>query len=835
MNPASSPSGNNASRRRRSSVRFHRGASPSAENASASGATNLFPSHTRRPATTAFQTRREKQLYTNDDSLDISHINQQIQPLYMKNKQQIHPLLPASLIATKDAAPSSGIVNELKRFYKKGASAGQHLSQPSSLAHNNQRDRVYEAWNVIHERFSNEALHPQLKARHVEDLFQISAFVIKDQASLVQNYQGLQRDNELLRQQVRQYEEMHKSDHDLVVKEPSQDDLRKLQQSVKALRKEIADYSQVHMKDVHQQIDNGNNGEASEREPQLESLQDHQFVSLLQQKFELLEDFVVALKKKIHSLEQVDEDVKKLGGNFGSVNSLLKENEKLQDQRYILEWSKKRFDVDYLLRIEHTHSKDPAFLRTLAFALQRELTQCRETLKYFNFEENSALKLGVVVEHGPLRYSHKHHGEYADLNELMADLFVDEDEYDDEPHDYFAKNSQSAGTSHRSQSLDQQRKIEIISQENKLLHEQVKRHLSELKETKNLLSLLESQYKHHSNSKFELKEIEITARRMMEQLTKLNHQTTERENAYIFQQKLVEKMNKQEEHMEAQIARLSERLLTEHVKQKELRSKWRTSKQSIQTLHTIAVSLIHLYMEDENRRKQLFGSVATGPDTFNHVSAEHMISFMYRDLYNVYVQSTEAAIRIQSAWRGVQTRRNLLRNGFYNIIIKKPKSDKLDARIKQAIHVDENAANTSAREALALRHTVATGNLKRTIETTRMLQHLILIQESDTKKLEQLQTQLKILKGSLENEFKEQVQVQLDGFKETMKELGSQMTQKVHRVTTVPMANRSIQTDTVEKRTRQAQVGAAQFSNTVVKSFHERLTGSSGDSKGKKK
>lgn len=790
-----------------------------------------------RPATTGFQSRNERRLASN---LDISHVNQQTMPLHLKEKQQISSLLPNGFILTRDLND----MNEIRKYYKKLEIENveqsqlsqkilyENLNQDDSFIEtedkfngdafsnrNNQRFKVLDNFEIIHERFTTQNFHPQLKARHTDDLFQISHFLIREQAQLIHQVDDLKRENSLLSQKVQNFEQMHKSDHDLVVSHPSQDDLKQLKESVKVLRKEIAEYSQSHMKEIVEQLNSESNSKQSDKRLEHSPLRDNEYITLLHQKFELLEDFIIGLKKKIHSLEQVDEDVKKLGQDFGDVSNLIQENESLRADRHVLQWMKKRFDHEQLLKLEHTKSTDVKFLQSLTFALQRELVHCRETLRFYNFEENSSLKLAITLENGPLQFHSHENAEYSTLRSLMNSLFSDTDI---SPSKSTQNNDNTQLYYTETKAFVDRNTNEILKQENEYLHEQVKRHVSELEETRKLLSLLESQYKGESNSRFELKEIEITARRMMEQLHKVNSTVTSRENAFVSQQKIVDQINEDRMKKDKEIASLTEKLLQSTLQQKNLRSKLHASHNSISSLFTLSNSLIHLFVEDENTRKRLFGSASS--DQSHHI--ENIISFLYRDLYHVFIQSTQAAVKIQSLWRGVQTRRKLLKNGHYNIIIKNPnkkRPESLDPLIKQRVLVSSEALDASNKLQLSIQSKDLENNLNRNLEVVRMLQQVILISDSDTKKLSEIRNQLTLIKGILMNEFKSQVIEELNTFKDYFQKTSNLIYSSADHVSSIPKLHRSIQTDMNELKHKPIQVGEAQFSNTVVKSFHASI------------
>lgn len=82
---------------------------------------------------------------------------------------------------------------------------------------------------------------------------------------------------------------------------------------------------------------------------------------------------IFVLKKKIARLEQTSEELRELVANFGSLENLLKENERLKKENENYRWMEKRFNSHELLKREHLFSEDIPFLRSLIFALQNEL------------------------------------------------------------------------------------------------------------------------------------------------------------------------------------------------------------------------------------------------------------------------------------------------------------------------------------------------------------------------------------------------------------------------------------------------------------------------------
>ena len=79
------------------------------------------------------------------------------------------------------------------------------------------------------------------------------------------------------------------------------------------------------------------------------------------------------LKKKIGRLEQTDNDLKDLVSNFGSLDNLLRDNERLMKENEKYKWMERRFNHHFLLRRDHLLNDDIAYLKALIFALQNEL------------------------------------------------------------------------------------------------------------------------------------------------------------------------------------------------------------------------------------------------------------------------------------------------------------------------------------------------------------------------------------------------------------------------------------------------------------------------------
>eukprot|EP00817_Percolomonadidae_sp_ATCC50343_P001321 CAMPEP_0117430216 /NCGR_PEP_ID=MMETSP0758-20121206/9745_1 /TAXON_ID=63605 /ORGANISM="Percolomonas cosmopolitus, Strain AE-1 (ATCC 50343)" /LENGTH=487 /DNA_ID=CAMNT_0005217993 /DNA_START=209 /DNA_END=1669 /DNA_ORIENTATION=- len=486
------------------------------------------------------------------------------------------------------------------------------------------------------DRFHDDTIHPSVKSKHVDDLFQIACFLADDNAKLSSRVASLEETNELQSQRIHHFETMEKSDHDLMVAEPSRDDYNKLKDSVGALEKEINAFQALHCKELFEKASLTSTTPPTSNNP---------YMTLLSKKLCLLEDFTVTLKKQIHILEQADADVARLN-HHGSVASLLSENNRLVESSNLFEWSKKRYDPLYVLRHAHLSSNDVPFLKAVVFALQRELRAAMDVMHYYNFELNSSLKLSMTVSQEPLSYRFDAHPEYESLEFLMNECFVTNDSYVPLSDEGFVSRTASEGEAIAAEepaSLLKQR-LYAAEVKNKLLKEQVVRLSEELKEKARCFELLESQYASKNVSRFALKQIETSARRVLQQIQHINQRTSERENAYVFQMEHALSLDARVRAQHYQISKLTERLLLERAQTKKLRSQLSCSHRASQSLFRVATSLA--------------ASQSPLP-----------LSSLYQATFASYSRMLFAVIRIQSWFRGFKTRRELLASGSYNILM----------------------------------------------------------------------------------------------------------------------------------------------------------------------
>lgn len=177
-------------------------------------------------------------------------------------------------------------------------------------------------------------------------------------------------------------DKMQKGSEQYIKHHPTEEDVQNLNASILQLQDEMKKYDQLFKE------------EGIEREQfiiqQIHSLDlpddDNEiYTNLVQTKFkviasnnyklkyQILETLIFVLKKKIARLEQTSEELRELVANFGSLENLLKENERLKKENENYRWMEKRFNSHELLKREHLFSEDIPFLRSLIFALQNEL------------------------------------------------------------------------------------------------------------------------------------------------------------------------------------------------------------------------------------------------------------------------------------------------------------------------------------------------------------------------------------------------------------------------------------------------------------------------------
>jgi hypothetical protein len=185
----------------------------------------------------------------------------------------------------------------------------------------------------------------------------------------------------------------------------------------------------------------------------------------------------------------------------------------------------------------------------------------------------------------------------------------------------------------------------------------VERFYNELNDVKAALSLLKEEAS--DKKRTEIKSRESFIRKLTAKVSKLNNSITQRENNFIFQQQLVKSLTQKKNVLHQQNSTLTAKLLHQTDLSNRTRSKMQLQAQSTYIMYKIASSLVTQFLQREVPENSLKG--------------HHVVRLLYRDLFKNHIIAMNAAIRLQSWFRGVQARRGLLRDGFYTILTQNKK------------------------------------------------------------------------------------------------------------------------------------------------------------------
>jgi hypothetical protein len=537
------------------------------------------------------------------------------------------------------------------------------------------------------------------------------------------------------------------------------------------------------------------------------------YVKLIREKLKLLEDYVMVMKKKTQRVEQTDEDLKNLVTNFGSIESLLRENDRLKKEINFFNWVTKRFDHDLLLKHEYLYIDDIPLLRAVIFAMQNEIFCMQQQLKFYNLEENSSLKLQIIQSNPEINNFWPEEEKIHTLEYLMTELFMDEKlkmdyERKKQVKEMVAKELEQKGLpSKPEQEIDLRQNIKMLETENEVLKAQQKRVKQEMAELRRTIELLSET--NTVKKRTDVKERENFIKQLNNKIASMNKICIAKENHYVFQEELSKSLTKKKNLLYQQNANLAAQNMSLREDIKSLRAKLRLQSNGMETLYLITVSSLFSILSDSMKNDEGF-------------RLEHSVQCLYRDSLQSFMVATRAAMRIQSWIRGVRTRRKLLRDGFYTILVTNTKKRKEERDKLQLPYLPAK----QARQAL---------KAKNNNETTRVSSERDLLTKPDNFSniynflkammavkdgahlLDGLNQMVRVIRDEVIVTVKSEVTTELSRMQQEMDQKIADIQNAVHTATNIGKTTKSTQTVQLQTRERSIQCGVTQFSHIEIR------------------
>lgn len=704
-----------------------------------------------------------------------------------------------------------------------------------------QNFRDYEQWIDSSNMGSESYVNKIISYGHPEDLFQICCYLYNDRSKMKERMEEMS----IAMMEQKRYikalttEKESTSEYDLFKTHPSKEDVKELEESIKNIEKEIKQSDPALMREViamredQQELENrivhqqekqtyglDELREIHGEDFELEVLPSHvhttlssaksslrlkapattpsntdsngalYYVHLMKEKLKLLEDYILVMKKKVNRVEQVNEDVKTILGNHGSIDALLNDNKRLKREILFNDWVKKRFDHDLLLKQDYLYVDDLPLLRSVIFALQNELYSVRDQLKYYNYVENKSLKLippaVEPIESNPEKlYS---------LDRLMKEIFMDEKmrmeiEIKKQAKEQVAK--ERGQTVAQKDDFNVRARLRQVENENELLKKQVKRYQDENNDLMRSMEL-NSDSNPAKNRTVE-KERESLLRSLNLKIFKLNSVITKRENHYIFQDELTKAITLEKNTLYEQNSSLTSEILSLRDVVKTLRKKLAQQSKGMENLYLLAVGLVYFYLPEFGGKKP-----------------SRVASSVIKSIYNMtmmpLLKQTTAIVRIQSWVRGIRTRKQLRENKECKQVIE----EALARRRKHQI--PRLKTPTSEPDIRSSDPDVPTENMKSILELLKVTTAMRL-ETNDLVKFEHLLSHTRI---HVFSKLKQDVQDEMDTMKSELKSFSRKILEGIQTVVERPLITRSCQTDSIESRERSVQCGVSQVTHVEI-------------------
>ena len=182
---------------------------------------------------------------------------------------------------------------------------------------------------------------------------------------------------------------------------------------------------------------------------------------------------------------------------------------------------------------------------------------------------------------------------------------------------------------------------------------------------------------------------------------------------------------------------------------------------------------------------------------------------LYRDMFRTYTVASRAAVKIQSWMRGIQTRKKLLKNGFYLMIRNKsPKPSQTtlvsEAQISEQTNIDGYPQLKQ---------------FQRSDTFTRLYDFLkvIMAVTECSEKLNDTRALVQLVRAEVVSKLKNDIQCELAKMKHEMDQHAAQLSEAVLGVANIPKIARSTQTTTLQTRERSIQCGVTQLTHVEIR------------------
>ncbi|KNC46100.1 uncharacterized protein AMSG_00217 [Thecamonas trahens ATCC 50062] len=357
---------------------------------------------------------------------------------------------------------------------------------------------------------------------------------------------------------------------------------------------------------------------------------------LMELKFERLEQLIVVLKKKLLRFE-ANEHLARVVEEYGDLPHIIRDNNRLKQENTKLRSREQRFACDPLLN-RYFGESDETFLRVLTMALQNELAAHRALVAKHNLAANPSLALLVRP---PTELPDP--TTLADLDTWLQDPLLRND-FGDELKAWREANIGGSPPSQVSpaNALALLQELNRVKETNDLLTAQVARLEDERRLSANVGLMREycdAEFAHPLKG-LAKKQFQDINEKLLAELKSVNSQFAQAEATLAMQSGILATMSSEKQTLMEENVIIGKRVLALLNQNKELHKRMEKTSQLCHSLYLANLSTIQGVLASKLPESQI--------ETFVH--------FFHRDILLTYLTMYNAAVRIQSWYRGVKVR-----------------------------------------------------------------------------------------------------------------------------------------------------------------------------------
>lgn len=215
-----------------------------------------------------------------------------------------------------------------------------------------------------------------------------------------------------------------------------------------------------------------------------------------------------------------------------------------------------------------------------------------------------------------------------------------------------------------------------------------------------------------------------------------------------------------------------------------------TSSFSLHVMYQITSSLLFYFIK-----------TSTGKELDSKLSPESNVKLMFRDVFTLYMFKMNASVKLQSWFRGILTRKRLLKSekhaSFVSKMLKKRKFNAFNHEREKPLRCSEEPPLFSVF-----------GDFLKVISS---------FSNQSSEMLKQTQGLIQAFKEEITDRFKSKIEQDLASFKEEQLQYSQRLMTALKEVVLKPKGERSCQTETIQRKSRGIQHGVAQVTNVELR------------------